>query len=693
MKCSNCNQQIPENAQFCAFCGAMVSNNPYEKPVLPKNNIAQAYVPVQAGGADKPKKSKKGLIIGLSAGFLVLVLAVAAVFVIISKNKNTEIKVPFIYYSENKLFACEELKEKSEAFEVCSDYAGDYRLTSDNKYIVYTRNMTEHETYDEGIYYTYDLYYRELFNEKESGVLLAKGISELETVIGSADAVYYEKNDAVYKTDKQLNTDKVIDSAYIVEINEKSGRMLTSTDNINYDGDNEYVQDNELNIIDLKTNKVQKIASKATNYIWNEDLSLFYFVENGALYSSNPNGEKNKISEKDNVKDFYLAKDGVYYTVLDKNFTYLDLVNYPERQSDVKMSEPKFEDYAPKQEDFVKEEYDDVLEETIQVIDYEAYEKAQEQANKKYDSDYTKYLQAQNRMTAREMLEEAGKTDIETFSLYLYNGTNKKLCSDVSSIAPILNTKNENCGRILVYSYKTPVAKLKKPDIIKVKEAEEVTDFAQKQLVYNQSVVSAENVTFFNTNSDKYYTYVMSYNENNGEYIASGSKDEYEGKMDLYTVKDGDSFKQATLIASKCDNYFFIGDKMAYFDSFNEKSAAYTLHYNGGKINDVSGQILIPEAADGSFYYATDYDEETKLSTVYMYKDSQVCKIADDVMFTYESFGVYDGNYVYLTNYDTNDYCGTLICQTEDSKFEVAAKIRGIDNTGMLYAGAYADGE
>ena len=255
MYCKKCGANIPDDAQFCAFCGAVAGQESAEKTdayenvysgapieedkpdiqnnkqfddtaVAPQvaNAQSQPYdnsqVQPSAGVGEKPKKSKTGLIIGIVAGVVVLALAIAAVFIIISKNKNKEVDVPLIYYSENKLFACDELKEKSEAFEVCSNYAGSYKLTSDNKFIVYTQNMTEHETYDEGTYYTYDLYYRELYNEKQPEVLLAKGITNLDTVLGSVDAVYYEKNDAVYKTDNQSNTDKVIDDAHIVEVNE-----------------------------------------------------------------------------------------------------------------------------------------------------------------------------------------------------------------------------------------------------------------------------------------------------------------------------------------------------------------------------------------------------------------------------------------------------------------------------------------
>lgn len=693
MNCNKCGSIIPNDAMFCAFCGAPIEATPAveEKTAVyePVKTIpAEPASPVQSPAPQKPKKSKKGLVIGIIAAVLALLAAAAAVFFFVFKNRNKELKVPLIYYTENKLYATEEVKENEEAFEVCTDYAGDYKLTSDNKYIVYTQNLQEHGSDEEGLYYTSDLYYTELFNKKFEPVLLAKGISDVRAVSGAVDAVYYEKNDAIYKTDKQLNTDKLLDNAYIVEMNLKDGRILSVSGN-DYDEESGEMPASEISMIDLNENKVYPISSSTVNYNWSDDLSKVYFLENGTLYCSDAKGNREKISDGNNVNEFYYCEDCVYYTVIDKTFSYLDLVADPEKKADEKMKEPKFEDYAPKQEDFVKTEHDDILDEDISVIDYEAFEKAQTKAIKDYDAAYTKYLASQNRKTAREMLEKEGDSSYETYSLYLYNGSNKKLCSNVSSIAPIITTKNKGCGKAIIYCFKTPLDKLKKLDILKVTKPEEVTDYIEKQIVYSQYIASGETLTYFNTNSSSYYTYIMAYDESEGVYLASGSKPEYEGGYDLYTLKDGESFKQAKIVANECSNYFYIGGKMGYFNDFNEKSASYTLHYDGGKIDDVSGQILLPTQEDGSFYYSTDYNEKTNLSTVYRYKDKQVQKIADDVMFSYSTFGIYDGKYLYVKDFDVNDFCGTLICKGDDGEFELAKRIRGIDNVNMTFAGEY----
>ena len=691
MNCNKCGSNIPDGTQFCAFCGASVEvpETDMEKtavyePVkeVPAEPSEQAQTPVE----QKAKKTKKGLVIGIIAAVLVLLAAAAAVLFFVFKNNNKHLKTPLIYYSETKLYATDKLKEDAEAFEVCTDYAGDYQITPDNRYIFYTQNLQEHGSEEEGLYYTSDLYYRELFSKKSEPVLLAKAISKLSAVSSTFGAVFYEKDDAVYRTTLLLKTDKIVDNAYVVEINETNAKMLVASVATN---DGKSLSESEVSMVDLNTNKVHQIAAAASNYTWSSDLSKIYFTENGALYCSDALGNSDKISENNNVNEFYYCEQCVYYTVLDKTFTYSDLANYPEKKADEKLEEPKFEDFAPNQDDFVKTEKDEVTGEEINVLDYDALEKAQKEAAQEYDDAYTEYLRAQNRINANKMLENEGETAIQSYSLYMYNGANRKLCSNVSSIAPITNTKNKACGKALVYTYNTPIEKLEKLDILKVEKAEDVANFIEKQIVYDQSVASEEKLTYFNTNSSSYYTYVIAFDDNADVYLASGSKDQYEGKFDLYIFNEGESFDKAEVIANECSNYFYINGKIAYMNEFNEKSASYTLHYNGGKINDISGQVLIPEFEDGSFYYATGYNEKTNLSSVYKYKDKKVQKIADNVMFTYSTFGIYDGNYLYLTDFDTDSLCGTLTCQGEDGTFELATKIRGFDNANMLFTGNY----
>ena len=103
MFCSKCGNSLPEDAKFCSACGAPVTISQEASPVPQRpagrpDEVENIQVPKpeplmqesnfngQIGyGAAAPvqKKSKKGLIIGLSLGgvLLAVILAVALIFV------------------------------------------------------------------------------------------------------------------------------------------------------------------------------------------------------------------------------------------------------------------------------------------------------------------------------------------------------------------------------------------------------------------------------------------------------------------------------------------------------------------------------------------------------------------------------------------------------------------------------------
>lgn len=102
MFCSKCGNPLPDDAKFCSACGAPVKISqeaspapqqpagipdetvniqaPKREPVMGVQNFS---APMSGGAAASGKKSKKGLIIGLSLGgvMLALILAVALIFV------------------------------------------------------------------------------------------------------------------------------------------------------------------------------------------------------------------------------------------------------------------------------------------------------------------------------------------------------------------------------------------------------------------------------------------------------------------------------------------------------------------------------------------------------------------------------------------------------------------------------------
>ena len=121
MFCSKCGNPLPDDAKFCSACGAPVKISQEDSPVQQRpagrpDEVENIQVPKpeplmqesnfngQIGyGAAAPvqKKSKKGLIIGLSLGgvLLAVILAVALIFVFGLKggSKGNDGSVPLGY--------------------------------------------------------------------------------------------------------------------------------------------------------------------------------------------------------------------------------------------------------------------------------------------------------------------------------------------------------------------------------------------------------------------------------------------------------------------------------------------------------------------------------------------------------------------------------------------------------------------
>ncbi len=80
MYCQKCGQQLEDGAQFCTKCGAAVQNMPQQPQTPPSAFGYQAYG--QSGAPVRPK-SRKGLIIGLSAGGAALAVFLILLFIVI----------------------------------------------------------------------------------------------------------------------------------------------------------------------------------------------------------------------------------------------------------------------------------------------------------------------------------------------------------------------------------------------------------------------------------------------------------------------------------------------------------------------------------------------------------------------------------------------------------------------------------
>ena len=126
MFCSKCGNQLKDGDRFCAKCGASVlqQTEPQEKPAaepvysqVPVEGRAEVQTLEHRVAAPVQKKSKKGLIIGLSLGGVLLVL-VTVVIMFASGLFNSASSSPFpvLKVEQTQIYYGEDLDQLEEAF-------------------------------------------------------------------------------------------------------------------------------------------------------------------------------------------------------------------------------------------------------------------------------------------------------------------------------------------------------------------------------------------------------------------------------------------------------------------------------------------------------------------------------------------------------------------------------------------------
>lgn len=136
MFCSKCGNPLADNAKFCGVCGAPVKISQEASPVPQQpagisdetENIqtpkpapfmeAQNLVAQTSGAAASGKKSKKGLIIGLSVGIAILLIAATAVVLVALGLFDPAPSSPFpvLKVEQTQIYYGEDLDQLEEAF-------------------------------------------------------------------------------------------------------------------------------------------------------------------------------------------------------------------------------------------------------------------------------------------------------------------------------------------------------------------------------------------------------------------------------------------------------------------------------------------------------------------------------------------------------------------------------------------------
>lgn len=138
MFCSKCGNSLPDDAKFCGVCGAPVKISQEDSPVPQRpagiaDEVENIQVPKPEPLMEKPnfngqmgygaaapvqKKSKKGLIIGLSVGIAILLIAATAVVLVALGLFDPAPSSPFpvLKVEQTQIYYGEDLDQLEEAF-------------------------------------------------------------------------------------------------------------------------------------------------------------------------------------------------------------------------------------------------------------------------------------------------------------------------------------------------------------------------------------------------------------------------------------------------------------------------------------------------------------------------------------------------------------------------------------------------
>ncbi len=685
-----------------------------EEPRKNSFSVLKEAVPSDESTESSKKSSKKPVIITVAVLLIVSVLGVGVFGVLSKLTGNKTENAPFVYYADGELYAYKDINKKAEPFLISDDYpnrsTASFLLSEDYKYIVYCEN----EQTDDGET-TYDLYVKKMFDKKSHGVLLTKGISRLQKVVGSIDGIYYLKNDDIYVTDIKGDNRKLASDSILEAFSDDNGKMLV-TSKTDY---NDYVDEDEgdtsgysVSIIDLKTEKTNTLTKKATSFDYNSSLSTVSFIENDDLYLAGSDKKNQKISgnSQGKVSEYYVKGDKVYYLTQPDKFYHLeDFVKDDCKQSDLEAEYPVWDDYCPHWSDYCPD-YEDFKTERYSNLygyeystDYDAYDMAYEEAKEKFDEDTEKanedyekaeelYEEALDRVDLREELEGyEDKYGYGEYSLYCYDGKSTLIADSVYSVNDIDSNNEDASETLILKTYGKPLKEIKKINIKDITSADDVISYLNNDIYGNLDIKTVSDKKATDFNNDKDTLQFCYYNSNTKEYFVKKEKNEDDNFYELYSVPAGSGFAKGKLLCDECFGFSFVNGKFGYYTDGDRKNRTATFNFDGKEIIDTSGYILTNKKDNSCFYYSTDYNEKTGLSTVWKYSKGKTEKIADDVLFTVDGFAVIDGKYIYITEYDTDDGCGELVCRDSDKGYTLTEDVSSLYNTNTEKNLIYAD--
>ncbi len=685
-KCSNCNKEIPDDAQFCDNCGnritksedQTVNHSDIETEVKQKNDQAGAEenqtvnlsdikteVKPENNQVDDKKKAqektqkknpaskKKSFLLPvlIGAGALVAVLfAVGAFFMLNSGGRSGKKKeVPRAVYIKDKELYVSDLSKKS-PIELTSGLVKGADDIDIMDYVNYNMDFALHFSENGKLVFypdkfdgeSYTLYCKDISKPKKEAIKIDSDISISFPyyVSKNNNIITYIKsgNNAIYQYDMKKKEKKKIDS----DIRDYSNMYVDDDGNkiiyVKDDGD-----------LYLKTGgkdkeKIDSDITELVDFDYNDDkITGVIYTKDGKLYKKDEGKEKEKIvSDVDDVISRF--KGGSFYFTKEAEDSASVLMDYVEddmEEHDAAIQEPQNEPQYPSYLSYSSiEEYNKAVED---------YNKAVDEYNKAYDE----YYEKKQRDTLREELKEEEVSE-SVKELYYYDGKKETKISD-------------NFISVESRSYKKPVivfdvADEEEPKKVKLSEIKATYEVYDK-LGYDFSSSSESSVIAIGDKVSDIDEEDVKNVEITAEgdmiyFIANVDEDDKIGDLYEINIKDGKASEAKLYDEDIYSEYLrlYESDKVIYFKDYEDKEG--TLYINKKEIDDeVYSYKLTYNFTSDSIYYYKDYNDTKNKGSLTLYNGKKTKNIADDV---YDFKLLSDGSVLYLYDYSTSKTRGEL---------------------------------
>jgi len=643
--CPNCGKQFLAGATFCDACGTALSQVDYAQPEV--DNYAQSYdynyaAPQQQAA---PKAALNGLLDKLSfipkkfIGIGIAAIAVILVVVILFSTVFTpKASNHVLYLKDSQLFYTAVSKIKPfEVTENLSDDMSDRELVNSR----WSLSQATHVTADGKLIFFMD--------EIEDGDYdfcyryLNKDKKEAEKIDSNVRSYFVNKNGkkVVYLTSDQ--------KLYQYDLKEKD-KIDSDVAYFGASDDGKKIwyrtDDGDLYLKNGNKDKEKIEGGVDTLYFIDEDFKTFYYTKKGNLYKHKLGKDKEKIdSDISNVISIYESGE-IYYAkdLENKEVSLMDYVDDDMASADAKMERPE----RPSFYDDFYDYYDD----------YDEARAAYNKAVEKYNDDYDLWREKNNRDELREELEEE-TIEVKTATLCYYNGKKSVEISDKYCSYNACAMEKP----VIIFSTldKNAAGKIKISEVDSYWDVREMVEEAldesgKKNLSVKdkQSELDLDEASNFDISADGKTVFFMKdvdYGDDDDDEDSNPHGDLYKMTISGNKAKKAEKYDTDVYIYS---SEFSESGAYQYFKDYENEHG--DLYIDKKKVD--SDVYEVKQMNDTKkFVYITDYESKDRCGTLNLFDGKKSKKIADDV-FDYTVTA--KGEISYICDYDVDDYEGEL---------------------------------